>query len=77
MKQADRHLIIAYRRLDVPDAGWRSVPDAAMTIRQAKDAYDRGEVELCQGRDGHFATLYAIPRLERVRRLSLFGGRAA
>ena len=35
------------------------------TIKAAREAYDRGELEMCQGRDGFTINLYAIPRKVR------------
>lgn len=35
------------------------------TIKNAREAYDRGELEMCQGRDGFTINLYAIPRKVR------------
>lgn len=48
---------------------WRCVAADGSTIRDHRAAYDRGEVELTQGRaeDGH-ALLYSIPRRQRVMR---------
>jgi len=49
---------------------WEPLPGAAMTIDEAREAYDRGVVEMCQGREvivqGGVAVVvvrqYAIPR---------------
>lgn len=67
------HQIIARRALHIAGATWRPAPGAPLSIAAARDAYDRGEIELATGRDGDYATLYAIPRRERDIRTAWFG----
>lgn len=38
-------------------------------IEAARDDYDAGAVEVCQGRDGDFILLYRIPRKRPVKRI--------
>lgn len=73
MKAARRH-IIADTRWPLGSSGeierFQPVPDAVMTIAEARQAYDRGVIEMCQGREeiveaGRVMvvlSLYAIPR---------------
>lgn len=77
VRKADDSLIIAKRDLSQnvepdpkkdPLRGWRHVEGARMTIAEARKAYDAGMVEMAHGRDGKFATLYAIPRKFRAER---------
>lgn len=76
MNRCPDSMIIARRRLDIPTAGWRQI-SPIWTIQQARDAYDRGEVEIATGRDGDEATLYAIPRVGRIKRMPWFSRRDA
>ena len=49
-------------RKSVRDPKW---PDEdAEKIELARDLYDDGIVEVCQGRDGNWMLLYSIPRAE-------------
>jgi len=79
MKQADPRYIIARRDLTAPPpppgkSGWIEAKGAWTTITEARAAYDQGLVEMCQGRDGNFATQYAIPREHRaIGRVPWFG----
>jgi hypothetical protein len=77
-KLADPRYIIARRDLTVTPPpnknGWVEIKGAWTTLAEARAAYDQGHVEMCQGRDGNFATQYAIPRDRRaVGRIPLFG----
>lgn len=38
-------------------------------IEKAREAYDDGITEMCQGRDGDFILLYSIPRKRPVKRI--------
>lgn len=51
------------------DKAWRDVAADGITVDDARAAYDRGEVELVQGRgqDGH-SLLYSIPRKHQASR---------
>ena len=73
MNRAPDSQIIARRRLDKTDAKWTAAPGATMTIAAARAAYDDGLIEIAQGRDGDYATLYAIPRRHKAERLPWFG----
>lgn len=42
-------------------ASWPTSDSEA--IEKARESYDKGFVEVCQGRDGNWIILYAIPRL--------------
>lgn len=81
MERAPDHCIIARRNLAAVTARageWKPVAGAPMTIGQAQDAYDRGEIELAQGRDGDAMLLFAIPRVHRdAGRRPWFGRREA
>lgn len=73
MKAASRH-IIAQSRWPVGSTSeierFQPVPDAMFTIAAARQAYDRGTIEMCQGREEIVEagrcmvvlSLYAIPR---------------
>lgn len=76
MERAPDNLIIA-KRLRWVTSDWKRTPAATMTIGQAQDAYDRGEIELCQGITDREVLLYAIPRRLKDRRRPYFNPRAA
>jgi len=57
-----RKYIVASKHVD------REWNNRSPEIRKAREAYDRGEVEMCQGRDGYTIHLYAIPRKVRDER---------
>ena len=73
MKAASRH-IIAQSRWPVGSVEeierFQPVPDALFTIAEARQAYDEGVIEMCQGREEIVEagrcmvvlSLYAIPR---------------
>lgn len=48
------------------------VDDRDRKIQRAQDAYDKGFLELCQGRDGFNMILYAIPRKDKAVRKPYF-----
>lgn len=81
MERAPEAHIIARRNLaavTAAAAAWKPVAGAAMTVGQAQDAYDRGEIEMAQGRDGDAMLLFAIPRVQRATgRRPWFGRREA
>jgi len=62
MKQASAAFVVAVRLIDEP---W---VNRSKAIRQAREEYDLGNVELCQARDGDHMLLYAIPRKMKVMR---------
>lgn len=54
---------------------WRLVPQAYMTLDEARRAYDDGKVDMCQGREGNLILQYAIPRrFPAPHRNHFFGG---
>ena len=55
----------------IPDGSWPK----SLAISQAQQDYDRGEVELAQGRSSKFIFLYAIPRKEKKPRRHPYFGR--
>lgn len=61
-KRSLRRFIVAVRHVDT---GW---PRKDAKIDKAREDYDKGIVELCQGRDGFNIILYAIPRKRRIKR---------
>lgn len=79
MKQAPARFIIAERRWPSGSTDWMPsfdpVPGAAMTISEARRAYDLGMVEIATGRSEQvdagrlyvIQSLYAIPRKVRRR----------
>ena len=52
------------------DRGWPR--EFATAIRDARQKYDRGSHELCQGRSGKYTVLYLIPRLVWTKPRSYF-----
>lgn len=47
-------------------------PEARLKMEGYRDAYDAGEIELTQGRDGNFIIQYAIPRKKKAKRLQAY-----
>lgn len=68
MKQASPNLIVARRSAN---GGWRFVMGFAEGEVQSE--YDRGTVELAQGRVDGVMCLFRIPRNERALRSKYFG----
>lgn len=48
------------------DEAWK--PEDEAIILEARNAYDAGDVEMCQGRDGDFIILYAVKRKKKANR---------
>lgn len=65
-RMSDKHIIARRNLRAVSEIGakWREEPGAAMTLRQARDAYDRGEVIMCQRTEDGWAIQYAKRRAE-------------
>lgn len=61
---SDSHIIARRNLRSVSEIGsrWREEPGAAMTLRQARDAYDRGEVIMAQRTEDGWAIQYAVRR---------------
>lgn len=71
MKASDRHIIASRPRFGA--GSWSATPDAAMTIAQARSAYDAGAVEMAQAVTDEDVLLYAIPRRRKEQRRPWFG----
>ena len=66
-RQELRDYIVSRKKVD---GSW---PDSDnKIIVEARQKYDDGLIELCQGRDGDFTILYAIPRRSIIRRRPYF-----
>lgn len=48
--------------------------DNQATIASAREEYDAGTIEMCQGRDGDFLLLYRIPRKVPAKPRAYFSG---
>lgn len=63
-----RQYIIARRHVDDPN-GWNNEDPK---IIYAREAYDKGEVELMTGRDGNILNMYLIPRVTKTNKREHF-----